>query len=95
MRFDIEHGIEALYQVAAEGVYQEHKFSTIRRGFVIDTQLIKLNRTANCINDDTIVIDNALFKKSFIKNEEIITDEFKKLKKAINDNYIGMAVIID
>ena len=41
MRFDIEHGIEALYQVAAEGVYQEHKFSTIRRDFVIDTQLIK------------------------------------------------------
>ena len=40
MRFDNEHGIEALYQVAAEGVYQEHKFSTIRRDFVIDSQLI-------------------------------------------------------
>ena len=40
MRFDNEHGIEALYQVAAEGGYQEHKFSTIRRGFVIDPQLI-------------------------------------------------------
>ena len=40
MRFDIEHGIEALYRVAAEGVYQEHKFSTIRRDFVIDHQLI-------------------------------------------------------
>ncbi len=63
--------------------------------FDIDTQWLKLNRTAKCINDDTIVIDNALFKKSFIKNEEITTDEFKKLKKAINDNYIGMAVIVD
>jgi hypothetical protein len=41
MRFDNEHGIEALYQVAAEGVYQEHRFSTIRRGFVIDPMLIK------------------------------------------------------
>ena len=40
MRFDNEHGIEALYRVAAEGVYQEHKFSTIRRDFVIDHQLI-------------------------------------------------------
>jgi len=63
--------------------------------FNIDTQWLKLNRTAKCINDDTIVIDNALFKKSFIKNKEITTDEFKKLKKAINDNYIGMAVIVD
>ena len=44
MRFDIEHGIEALYQVAAEGVYQEHKFSTIRRDFVIDPQLINPSR---------------------------------------------------
>jgi hypothetical protein len=44
MKFDTEHGIEALYQVAAEGVYQEHKFSTIRRDFVIDTQLIKPQR---------------------------------------------------
>ena len=41
MRFINEHGIEELYQVAAEGGYQEHKFSTIRRGFVIDPQLIK------------------------------------------------------
>ena len=40
MRFDNEHGIEALYQVAAEWVYQEHWFSTIRRDFVIDPQLI-------------------------------------------------------
>ena len=40
MRFDNEHGIEALYRVAAEGVYQEHWFSTIRRDFVIDPQLI-------------------------------------------------------
>ena len=44
MKFDTEHGVQALYQVAAEGVYQEHKFSTIRRGFVIDTQLIKPQR---------------------------------------------------
>ena len=44
MRFDNEHGIEALYRVAAEGVYQEHWFSTIRRDFVIDPQLINPKR---------------------------------------------------
>ena len=39
MRFDTEHGIQALYQ-AAQGQYTEHWFSTVRRDFVIDTQLI-------------------------------------------------------
>jgi len=63
--------------------------------FDIDTTWIKLNRTAKCINKDTVITDNAVFKKSFIKNEEIITEEFKKLKKAITDNYIGMAIIVD
>ncbi len=63
--------------------------------FDIDTTWIKLNRTAQCINKDTVITDNALFKKSFIKNEEIKTHEFKKLKKAITDNYIGMAIIVD
>jgi hypothetical protein len=63
--------------------------------FDMDTKWIKLNRTAQCINKDTVITDNALFKKSFIKNEEIKTDEFKKLKKAITDNYIGMAIIVD
>ena len=63
--------------------------------FDIDTMWIKLNRTAKCINKDTVITDNVLFKKSFIKNEEIKTDEFKKLKKAITDNYIGMAIIVD
>ena len=63
--------------------------------FDIDTTWIKLNRTVQCINKDTVITDNALFKKSFIKNEEIKTDEFKKLKKAITDNYIGIAIIVD
>ena len=44
MRFDNEHGIEALYQVAATGEYQEHKFSTIRRDFVIDAMLVNPKR---------------------------------------------------
>jgi hypothetical protein len=44
MRFDNEHGIEVLYQVAAKGVYQEHWFSTVRRDFVIDPQLITPSR---------------------------------------------------
>ena len=39
MRFDTEHGIQALYQ-AAQGQYTEHWFSTVRRDFVIDSQLI-------------------------------------------------------
>lgn len=40
MRFDTEHGIQALYRVAAEGQYQEHGLSTVRRDFVPDPQLI-------------------------------------------------------
>ena len=56
MRFDTEHGIEALYQVAAEGVYQEHKFSTIRRDFVIDSQLINPPREFKL--DTTFLIEN-------------------------------------
>jgi hypothetical protein len=63
--------------------------------FNIDTTWIKLNRTTQCINKDTVITDEVLFKKSFIKNEEIKTDEFKKLKRAITDNYIGMAIIVD
>ena len=41
MRYDTEHGIEELYRIAAEGQYQEHRFSTIRRDFVIDPMLVK------------------------------------------------------
>ena len=40
MRFDTEHGIQALYRVAAEGEYRESWFSTVRRDFVADPQLI-------------------------------------------------------
>ena len=38
MRFDTEHGIQALYQ-AAQGQYIEHWFSTVRRDFVADPML--------------------------------------------------------
>ncbi|MFQ3307575.1 MAG: hypothetical protein ACI8ZF_000831 [Candidatus Midichloriaceae bacterium] len=62
--------------------------------FNMDTKWIKLNRTASCINQDTVITDHILFKKSFIKNEEAKTEGFKKLKKAISDNYINMAVVI-
>ena len=43
MRFDTEHGIQALYE-AAQGQYAEHWFSTVRRDFVIDPQLINPKR---------------------------------------------------
>ena len=39
MRFDIEHGIQALYETA-QGQYTEHRFSTVRRDFAIDPVLI-------------------------------------------------------
>ena len=39
MRYDNEHGIQALYQIAAEHPYQEHWFSTVRRDFVADPML--------------------------------------------------------
>jgi len=39
MRFDTEHGIQALYQ-AAQGQYTEHWFSTVCRDFVADPRLI-------------------------------------------------------
>ena len=38
MRFDTEHGIQALYETA-QGEYREHWFSTVRRDFVADSQL--------------------------------------------------------
>ena len=41
MRYDNEHGIQALYAIAAECPYREHWFSTIRRDFVADPMLIK------------------------------------------------------
>jgi hypothetical protein len=41
MRYDNEHGIQELYNIAAKAPYQEHKFSTIRRGFAIDPMLVK------------------------------------------------------
>jgi hypothetical protein len=41
MRYDNEHGIQALYNIAAEYPYQEHWFSTIRRDFVADPMLQK------------------------------------------------------
>lgn len=62
--------------------------------FNIDTTWMKLNRSAKCINNDTVILDKMIFKKSFIKNEETKTLKFKNLKKAIIDNYINMAVII-
>ena len=44
MRFDNEHGIQELYRVAAQYPYQEHWFSTVRRDFVADPQLINPKR---------------------------------------------------
>ena len=43
MRFDTEHGIQALYE-AAQGQYTEHWFSTVRRDFMADPQLINPKR---------------------------------------------------
>ena len=56
MKFDTEHGIQALQQVAADGVYQEHWFSTIHRDFVIDPQLINPPRE--------FCLDTTLLKKN-------------------------------
>ena len=39
MKYDNDYGIQALYRVAAEGVYKERGFSTIRRDFVADPML--------------------------------------------------------
>jgi len=43
MRFDTEHGIQALYEVA-QGQYTEHWFSTVHRDFVADPMLINPSR---------------------------------------------------
>ena len=55
MRFDTEHGIQALYQ-AAQGQYRQHWFSTVRRDFVIDSQLINPPREFKL--DTTFLIGN-------------------------------------
>ena len=55
MKFDTEHGIQALYQ-AAQGQYTEHWFSTVRRDFVIDPQLINPPREFKL--DTTFLIGN-------------------------------------
>lgn len=60
MRFDTEHGIEALYRMAAEGVYQEHWFSTVRRDFVADTQLINPPREFKL--DTTLMVSDERFE---------------------------------
>lgn len=56
MRFDTEHGIQALYQ-AAQGQYREHWFSTVRRDFVADPQLINPPREFKL--DTTFVVSNS------------------------------------
>jgi hypothetical protein len=57
MRFDTEHGIQELYRVAAEGEYQEHWFSTVRRDFVVDPRLINPPREFQL--DTTFVVSNS------------------------------------
>ena len=57
MRFDTEHGIQALYE-AAQGQYREHWFSTVRRDFVADPQLINPQREFKL--DTTFVVSNSL-----------------------------------
>ena len=57
MRFDTEHGIQALYQ-AAQGQYCEHWFSTVRRDFVIDPQLINPPREFKL--DTIFIVSNSL-----------------------------------
>jgi hypothetical protein len=57
MRFDTEHGIQALYE-AAQGHYREHWFSTVRRDFVADPQLINPPREFKL--DTTFVVSNSL-----------------------------------
>jgi hypothetical protein len=39
MRFDNEHGIQELYNIAAKRPYLEHWYSTVRRDFVADPML--------------------------------------------------------
>ena len=55
MKFDTEHSIQALYR-AAQGQYAEHWFSTVRRDFVADPQLINLPREFKL--DTTFLIGN-------------------------------------
>lgn len=57
MKYDNEHGIEALYRVATEGQYQEHGFSTVRRDFVADPQLI--NPPREFVLDTTFLVQVA------------------------------------
>jgi hypothetical protein len=57
MRFDTEHGIQALYE-AAQGQYRENWFSTVRRDFVADPMLINPPREFKL--DTTFVVSNSL-----------------------------------
>ena len=57
MRFDTEHGIQALYEIA-QGQYTEHWFSTVRRDFVADSWLI--NRKQEFQLDTTLVTNSSL-----------------------------------
>jgi len=56
MRFDTENGIQALYE-AAQGQYTEHWFSTVRRDFVADPQLINPKREFKL--DTTFMVSNS------------------------------------
>ena len=41
MGYHNELGIQELYNVAAKYTYQEHRFSTVRRDFVLNPLLVK------------------------------------------------------
>jgi hypothetical protein len=56
MRFDTEHGIQALYETA-QGQYTEHWFSTVRRDFVEDPMLINPKREFKL--DTTFVVPDS------------------------------------
>jgi hypothetical protein len=92
-KIDFYIGMPILYDVKT--IIKSHCIKNIKNlDFNIDTIWVKLNRSAKCINKDTIILDKIAFKKSFINNEEAKTQEFKNLKKAIIDNYINIALII-
>lgn len=60
MKYDNELGIEALYCVAAEVVYQEHGYSTVRRDFVPDPMLI--NPPREFVPDTTLMVSDERFE---------------------------------
>ena len=76
-------------------IFKNIKIQTLENlDFILDNKFVSLSRQSHISDNDTIITDKAIIHKSWIDNDELKSEEFKKLLLTVQDKVLQHLVVL-